>query len=75
MQLTELSSRLAYAAAELADAMGVSERHIWAMHADGRLGPLPISFGRAKRWNVQEVRDWLNAGAPPRSEWQLRNKS
>lgn len=48
---------------------GVSERHFWAMHSSGRLGPLPIAFGRAKRWVVSELLEWLECGAPPRDKW------
>ncbi len=64
------SERLALPAAELAKQLGISERHLWSMHADGRLGPEPFAWGRAKRWSLDEVRRWLAAGAPLRSQWQ-----
>jgi len=56
-------------AAEVAKLLGISERHLWACHADGRLGPRPLSFGRAKRWRVAEIHAWVAAGAPPRELW------
>lgn len=61
---------LAVSAADLAKRLGISERHLWAMHADGRLGPEPIAFGRSKRWAVAEIQRWLAAGGPPRGEWK-----
>lgn len=60
---------LALPAAEVAKLLGISERHLWACHASGQLGPGPISIGRSKRWLVDELRDWLAAGAPPRNRW------
>jgi predicted DNA-binding transcriptional regulator AlpA len=62
--------QLALSAAELARSLGISERHLWKLHADGRLGPRPIALGRAKRWSVAEVQAWLAAGAPARTEWE-----
>lgn len=61
--------------AETAAALfGVSARHWWALHSSGRC-PMPIRFGRAVRWNVAELRDWLAAGAPERSRWAaIRNE-
>lgn len=31
--------------------------------------PRAIRFGRATRWRVDELRDWLAAGAPTRERW------
>lgn len=61
---------LAIPAAELAERLNISERHLWGMHKAGRLGPQPLAFGRAKRWPVAEVEAWLAAGAPDRETWR-----
>jgi predicted DNA-binding transcriptional regulator AlpA len=63
------SERLALPAADVAKLLGISERHLWSMHSTGRLGPRPVAFGRAKRWRIDELRAWLDAGAPPRDKW------
>jgi predicted DNA-binding transcriptional regulator AlpA len=60
---------LTYSADQLAEALGVSERHVWSMHSTGRLGPRPLAFGRAKRWVAAEIRAWLSAGGPSRDKW------
>ena len=61
-------------AAEVAKLLGISVRHLWTCHSSGRLGPRPIALGRAKRWRLDEVRDWIDAGAPPRDEWDRMSK-
>jgi excisionase family DNA binding protein len=66
---SQSAGRLAISACELAERLGISERHVWALHSSGRL-PRPIRFGRAVRWPVQEIEEWLAAGAPGRSHWE-----
>ena len=61
--------RLALTAGEVADLLGVSLRHVRSLHSSGRL-PRPVRFGRAVRWNVEELRAWLAAGSPPRDQWE-----
>jgi len=56
-------------AVEVATLLGISVRHFWSCHASGQLGPRPISLGRSKRWRVDELHAWLEAGAPVRSQW------
>jgi len=66
---------LALSASDLAALLSVSVRQIWAMHAAGTLGPVPVSLGeRLTRWDAQEIREWWTAsraaGRPiPRAEW------
>lgn len=61
--------RLALPAADTANLLGISLRHLRALDASGRL-PRPIRLGRAVRWNLAELRAWLDAGCPPRAEWE-----
>lgn len=60
---------LAVDAEAAAQMVGVSVRHWWALHSSGRC-PLPIRMGRAVRWRVDELRQWVAAGAPERSRWE-----
>lgn len=64
---------LALRAAEVAELLNISERHLWALLSSGRL-PRPIKLGRAVRWSVSELHDWLAAGAPERSKWEAQRK-
>ena len=63
------SERLALAADGVAKLLGISTRHLWSLNSSGRL-PKPIRFGRAVRWNLEELRAWLAAGAPERTRWE-----
>jgi len=58
-------------AAATAKLLGISRALLYSMHADGRLGPLPVSFGRRKLWRVSELTAWTEHSppCPPRAEW------
>ena len=62
------SERMALSVAEVAELLNVSTRHIWKLHATGRL-PAPIRLGRSVRWRADELRAWLEAGCPSRECW------
>ncbi|MCE9556744.1 MAG: helix-turn-helix domain-containing protein [Planctomycetes bacterium] len=63
--MQELQNRLAISAAELAERLSCSERHIWTLHSSGRL-PRPIAIGRCRRWRVADIETWLADGCPTR---------
>lgn len=56
-----------------AEILSVSPRHLEALNAQGLL-PRPIRLGRRRLWPVEELRRWLDAGAPPREEWEARRE-
>ena len=60
---------LAFSAAELAQRLGVSLRHMRRLDSSGKL-PKPVRLGRCCRWPVQEIEAWLRAGAVDREKWQ-----
>lgn len=64
---------LAVSAAELADLLGISTRHVANLDKWGRI-PAPHRLGRAVRWNVAEVRAWLDSGSPNRTVWEAMRK-
>ena len=61
--------RLLWAAGQLATALGMSERGVRKLDRSGRI-PRPIRIGRSVRWRVDEIRAWLDAGAPSRDRWE-----
>lgn len=63
------NERLLLSVAELADLLGVSERHIHNLRTQGQL-PEPVRLGRVVRWDASEIRAWITAGAPPRGHWE-----
>lgn len=60
---------LAVDAKRLAQMLGLSVRTIRAMDCAGKL-PRPLRFGHAVRWNFDDIRSWLTAGAPDRRMWE-----
>ena len=73
-QNNEPSDPLAVSAKKLAKLLDVSERHIWQMLKDGRLGPQPVALGNSRRWYLEDIRRWLAAGAPAREKWELMER-
>lgn len=64
---------MALTSADLAEELSISERHVHNLNSTQRL-PRPIRLGRSVRWSADELRDWLDAGAPPRDQWEaMRN--
>jgi predicted DNA-binding transcriptional regulator AlpA len=47
----------------LAKRLSLCERTIWGMKDSGRI-PQPIYLGRAARWRVSDIAQWLTAGCP-----------
>lgn len=52
---------------EVARMLCCSARHVWALASAGKMPP-PIRLGRAVRWNRDELRRWIAAGAPHQGE-------
>jgi predicted DNA-binding transcriptional regulator AlpA len=65
---------LVVGARELAALLRVGLRTVRSMDAAGRL-PKPIRIGHSVRWSLEEIRDWVAAGAPKRDEWESRRKA
>ena len=48
--------------------LGVSERTVHNMDAQGSLPP-PVRAGDRKLWSLSELRRWADCGCPPRQKW------
>lgn len=53
----------------VAFALDISVRTVRTMDACGRL-PRPLQVGRLKKWDLDEVRNWVTAGMPMRNDWE-----
>lgn len=58
-------------AGDLAKKLRVSLRQVRRLHTSG-LVPAPLKIGGCLRWREGEISEWLKAGAPVRSEWELK---
>ena len=52
-----------------ASMLGISRSHFYKLRASDSL-PAPIRLGRCTRWRADELRDWVEAGCPPRNRWE-----
>ena len=58
-------------AANAASMLGMSRSFFYQLHSSGRLGPMPVPFGRKKLWRVEELRAWTQhePPCPSREAW------
>ena len=56
-------------AEQIAEALGISERHVRRMDTEGKL-PLGLRIGRLRRWEENEFDHWVKAGCPARRRWE-----
>ncbi len=54
---------------EVARLLNVCDRTVFGMNKDGRM-PKSVKIGNAVRWNREELQAWVNAGCPPRDNWE-----
>jgi predicted DNA-binding transcriptional regulator AlpA len=59
---------LLLSARDLAVMLRLGIRTVRAMDAAGKL-PAPLRVGGSVRWRLDELRAWLDAGAPDRETW------
>jgi predicted DNA-binding transcriptional regulator AlpA len=63
-----------YDLVEMAKTLGVSRTTIYKLRRLGKLlDPLQFSPDTSPRWSSDEVRRWLEAGAPDAKTWRERN--
>ncbi len=65
---------LAVSTKQLGQLLGLSERTIYRRDSSGQL-PRAVRIGRAKRYLVDEIREWLKAGTPSREDWERMKQS
>jgi prophage regulatory protein len=58
-------------ARRLAKLLCAGIRTVRSWDSSGKL-PAPIRIGGRVVWRVDEIREWLEAGAPCRDEWEVR---
>ena len=66
---------LLLSAEDSANFLGIGRTLFYSMYSSGRLGPLPIRFGRRVLWDRRELEAWVEAGCPKRDRWlDVENK-
>lgn len=49
--------------------LGIGRTLFLQMDNSGRLGPMSLKLGKRRLWSVEELRAWVQAGAPRREIW------
>lgn len=61
---------LLISAEELAGMLAISTRSLWRLRSAGQL-PRPVQLGGSTRWRRVEVEQWIAAGCPCLTDWEL----
>jgi excisionase family DNA binding protein len=56
-------------ASQAADLLSLSRSTFYSLLSRGAIGPRPVRLGRSVRWPAEELRQWVEAGCPPRDKW------
>ena len=60
---------------EVARRLDLSERTVWRLHSAAKL-PKAVSIGgKSKRWRIDEINAWVDAGCPARNAWEAKPKT
>ncbi len=57
---------------QAASLCGLKKSNFYQQLSAGVIGPLPIKLGRSVRFSRAALLTWIDAGCPPRSQWQVR---
>ena len=49
--------------------IGVGKTLFYQMASDGQLGPVPVELSSKRLYRVEELREWVRQGCPPRCKW------
>ena len=53
--------------------LSIGRSHFYAMLSSGRIGPMSYKLGKRTLYSVKELREWVEAGMPPRQKWIAQN--
>ncbi len=67
-----MSDKLLIDVSEFCRLTSISRSLYFEKKAAGRIGPAEVRIGRKILLRTDEVRDWVNAGCPPRRSWSWK---
>ena len=65
----EGKGKLLLSVREAAEVLGISKSKLYALNANGQLGPQIKKIGRRSLLSRQELEAWVSSGMPCRDEW------
>lgn len=63
------NERLLVSAEKAAAMLSIGRSHFYSMLSSGQIGPMAHKLGKRSLFSVKELRDWVDAGIPPRHKW------
>jgi len=54
---------------QAAEMLSIGRSHFYSMLSSGQIGPMAHKLGKRSLFSVNELREWVNAGMPPRQKW------
>ena len=72
--LPDGNERLLVGTKQAAEMLSVGRSHFYAMLSSGQIGPIAHKLGKRSLFSVKELREWINAGMPPRQKWIEQKK-
>ncbi len=62
-------------AKQAATMLGIGRSHFYSMLSSGQIGPMAHKLGKRSLYSVNELREWVDSGMPPRQKWIEQKKS
>ena len=59
---------------DLADTLRIAPRTAYRKLAAGEFPAPAVQIGQRTRWDRQEIKDWIQAGCPKRSGWEVMKR-
>ena len=68
------NERLLVSAEKAAAMLSIGRSHFYSMLSSGQIGPMAHKLGKRSLFSVRELREWVDAGIPPRHKWIEQKK-
>ena len=67
--LSDGNERLLVGTKQASEMLSIGRSHFYSMLSSGQIGPTAHKLGKRSLFSVNELREWVNAGMPPRQKW------
>lgn len=72
--LPDGNEQLTVGVRQAAEMLSIGRSHFYSMLSSGQIGPMAHKLGKRSLFSVKELREWVDAGMPPRQKWVEQKK-